>query len=118
MLPCSHAHPSQVVDYLVEAGLPFQGIQGLQVMYQEGPLQVSECLHPYLAPGITAQPGNTCKRGIQGKAHRKRVSHPYFPSPGKKSSENQKLSVKNKGLYFVPGHRLAVHYQIQKHAGS
>lgn len=38
-------------------------------MYQEGSLQVSECLHPYLASGITAQPGNTCKRGIQGKAH-------------------------------------------------
>lgn len=43
-------------------------------MYQEGPLQVSECLHSDLASGITAQPGNTCKRGIQGKAHRESVT--------------------------------------------
>lgn len=69
--PAHNAHnaalitcPSQPGSYLVEAGLPFQGIQGLQVMYQEGPLQVSESLHPYLPSGITAQPGNTCERRI------------------------------------------------------
>lgn len=45
-------------------------------MYQEGPLQVSECLHPYLASGIAAQPSNTCKRGIQCKAHREIVTSP------------------------------------------
>lgn len=49
-------------------------------MYQEGPLQVSECLHPYLASGIAAQPSNTCKRGIQCKAHREIVTSPLHRS--------------------------------------
>lgn len=96
--------PAQSGGYLVEAGLPFQGIQGLQVMYQEGPLQISECLHPYLASGITAQPGNTCKRGIQGKAHRESVTS-LFPQSRVKSLMKIKHSQgreekKEKGLYL------------------
>lgn len=93
-------------------------------MYQEGTLQVSECLHPYLASGITAQPGNTCKRGIQGKAHRESVTS-LLPQPRVKRLVKIKHSWGGgrgqggrKRIILVPGHRLGIYCQVQKQAGS
>lgn len=50
-----------LLSYLVETGFPLHSIQCLQIMYKEGPLEVSEGLHPNLPPSITAQPGHTCR---------------------------------------------------------
>lgn len=82
-------------------------------MYQEGPLQVSECLHPYLTSGITAQPGNTCERRIQCIAHRESVSFP-LPQPKVKRLMKTKHSGAGGGIILVPGHRLGIYCQVEK----
>jgi len=45
---------------LVEAGLPLRGVQRLQVVDQQRPLQVGERLHADLTPRVTAQPSDAC----------------------------------------------------------
>ena len=42
--------------YLAETILPFGGLENLEVVNEECPLQVSQSMVPHLLPGITAQP--------------------------------------------------------------
>lgn len=50
---------SPLFSYLIEAGFPLGGVERLQIVDQQRPLEVGEGLHANLSSGVTAQPSDS-----------------------------------------------------------